>query len=310
MVIKTRDNESTAPALPDAASAAVAALVERVRPGVVQVQSGGRGGGSGVIWRSDGVIVTNHHVVANARHIRVALYDGRTFDATVTSSNPTLDLAVLNVQADDLPAVLVDDSTTLRVGELVFAIGHPWGQRWFVTSGIVSGIGSASMPNSDRKAAYVHSDVGLAPGNSGGPLLNARGAVIGINAMIFGGDLAVSIPSQVAIDWIAGLPSRRVALGLQVQMVELPATMRQGLLANRTVGLMVVGVTPHGPANRAAVFVGDVVLDVGDTPVYDTHALLEALARRDARDVVRLNVLRGGGIQPIDVQVAQVEQEG
>ena len=300
--------ESHTLTLPDAASAAIAEMVERLQPSVVQVQSGGRGGGTGVIWRANGSIITNYHVVGNATAIKVALFDGQTFDATVSARNPTLDLAVLDIAATNLPAAPVDDSARLRVGELVFAIGHPWGQRWVVTAGIVSGLGSVSVAGSDRKAQYVRSDVGLAPGNSGGPLLNARGAVVGINAMIFGGDLAVSIPSHVARTWVAGLPSRRVVLGLQIQAVELPSAFRQET-TGRVRGLMVVGVNPNGPADRAAVLVGDVLLDVGDTPVSDTGTLLEALTRHDATDTVQLNILRGGVLKHVHVDVGPVERQ-
>src|SRR5215211_8889420 len=195
--------------LPDTISPAIVQLIERARPSVVQVRSGGRGTGTGVIWRSNGAILTNDHVVAHANgRIEVLLTDGRTLPATVGARNADLDLALLEVSAEDLPAAAVGDSAQLRVGELVFAIGHPWGQPWVVTAGIVSGLGAVPVGNNGRTAQYVRTDVRLAPGNSGGPLLNARGEVVGINAMIFGGDLAVAIPSHVTTAWVAGLPGR------------------------------------------------------------------------------------------------------
>lgn len=202
-------------ALAASASDAMAAMVEQARASVVQVRSGGRGIGTGVVWRGDAArteIVTNAHVVAGGRWrgaggpIRVVTAGGRELDAAVTATNAQLDLAMLRVEAGDLPVARVSDSSQLRVGELVFAIGNPWGQVGVVTSGVVSGTGTLPIQGTNRRARYIRSDVLLAPGNSGGPLLNADGAVVGINAMIFGGDLSVAIPSRVAMEWIAGQP--------------------------------------------------------------------------------------------------------
>ncbi|MEM8531132.1 MAG: trypsin-like peptidase domain-containing protein [Chloroflexota bacterium] len=292
----------------DPASNAVTHIVEQLQPSVVQVRNRWRGGGTGVIWRTDGSIVTNHHVVGKANEVEIGLFDGRTLTATVSDRNPTLDLALLKVDATDLPAAPVDDSSTLRVGELVLAIGHPWGQPWVVTAGIVSGLGNVTIANTNQQVQYIRSDVRLAPGNSGGPLLNARGAVVGINAMIFGGDLSVAIPSHAAITWIAGLPSRRVTLGIQVQTVELPATLRQGSLAQRKAGVMIVGVNPNGPASKAALTVGDVLIDVSGVPIETTESLLEALSRRDATEIIQLNVLRGGELTAVDVHIDEAKQ--
>lgn len=200
-------------------SQAQAGVIDAAMRSVVQVLSGGRGIGTGVVWRSDAnssEIITNAHVVAGAEQrnrnagIRVVTADGREMDATVTATQPQLDLAMLRVSAGNLPAANVADSTHLRVGEIVYAIGNPWGNVGVVTAGIVSGAGDIAIQDTDRKAHYIRSDVQLAPGNSGGPLLNAEGAVVGINAMIFGGDLSVAIPSNVASEWIAGEPSEQV----------------------------------------------------------------------------------------------------
>src|SRR3712207_4026414 len=153
-----------------AVSHEIAEMMERVRPSVVQVRTRGRGAGAGVIWRSDGGIITNFHVVAGGTEpIQVLLADGRSFDAKVINYNPALDLALLQADAQDLPAALVADSGQMRIGELVFALGHPWGQPWVLTAGIVSGLGSVPIPRTGQEAQYIRSDVGVAPGNSGGP---------------------------------------------------------------------------------------------------------------------------------------------
>ena len=184
-------------------------------------------------------------------------------------SDPTLDLALLKVPADHLTAIPVADSTKLRVGELVFAIGHPWGQRGVVTAGIVSALSKVKMRNSNRQLEYIKSDVRLAPGNSGGPLLNAQGQVIGINAMIMGGDLSVAIPSTVVSTWIAQLPQARITLGVQIQPTELPTDIRQLLANEQTLGLLVVGIIAGGLAEHANLLVGDVLIDIESTALSD-----------------------------------------
>jgi serine protease Do len=297
---------NTAPALQAAVSPAITELVDRVRPSVVQVQSGGRGNGTGVIWGAEGAILTNDHVVAHANgQIKVGLTDGRRLDATITARNPELDLALLKVDASELPAASAADSRALRVGELVLAVGHPWGQPWVVTAGIVSGVGEVPVRGGERTAPYIRSDVRLAPGNSGGPLLNARGEVVGINAMIFGGDLAVAIPGHVATAWAAEAhlrpEGRRAALGVQVQQIEVPEALRQGAWAGRSAGLLVVGVEEGGVASRAGLLVGDLLLDVAGEPVESPGALRDALATRGDAKRTRLYLLRAGAVVPVDV---------
>src|SRR5215212_1906459 len=183
-----------------------ARMIEEAQRSVVQVRSGGRGIAAGVIWDPDGLVLTNHHVVAGGRRtVRAALHDGRAFDAGVVKSSGNPDLALLKLAGDalDLPAAPVGDSDALRVGELVYAIGHPWGRVGAVSAGIVGGVGELRGPGRGSSTRYVRSDVALAPGNSGGPLLNARGEVVAINAMIFG-NMALSIPSNTAGAWVAG----------------------------------------------------------------------------------------------------------
>jgi serine protease Do len=285
----------------DEVSAEIVEMIERVGPSVVQVQSGGRGIGAGVIWRSDGGIITNYHVVAGGRGpVRVALRDGRSFDAKVVNSNPTLDLALLQVDAKDLPAALVADSTQLRVAELVFAVGHPWGHLNVVTAGIISSVGEIPIRGTNRTAQYLRSDVQLGPGNSGGPLLDAQGAVVGVNAMIFGGDLAIAIPSHVASEWVAGQPSRKVYLGVGIQPVELPSQDRAGL--------MVVAIEPDGPAHRAGLHIGDVLLAVSGQSLDGPDTLSDVLARSATHDNrVRLQLMRAGATRELEVELSTPE---
>jgi serine protease Do len=176
----------------------MAEVVQRVQRSLVMVHNRRRGIGAGVIWRRDGLVVTNYHVVAHARgSLRVSLPDNREAAARLVAQDEEVDLALLQVEAPQLPAALVADARNLRVGELVLAVGHPWGQKGVVTGGAVSGLSNAQTRGRRGQVAIIRSDVRLAPGNSGGPLVNAAGAVVGINTMIIGGDQGVAIPSQV-----------------------------------------------------------------------------------------------------------------
>jgi serine protease Do len=282
-------------------SSASAQMVGRAHESVVQVRARGRGVGAGVIWDENGLVLTNHHVVAGRRRgakTAVVLSDGRELDAEVVKSGRDLDLALLRVEGGpgDLPALPAGDSDALRVGELVYAIGHPWGRLGAVTAGIVSGIGVAGGPGGG--ARYVQSDVSMAPGNSGGPLLNARGEVVGINAMIFG-RLALSIPSNAASAWLAGTRRPRPRLGVRVVPVEIPASLRGADPEMPEDGLMVAALEAGGPAEEAGLLAGDVLLGVDGGMPGGVEALLDAIAG----DSVRLRVMRGGKISVVDVDL-------
>jgi serine protease Do len=283
----------------EAASSASAGMIERAHESVVQVRSRDRGAGAGVIWDKDGLVLTNRHVVAGERRsarIQVVLRNGQVFDAEVVRRGRSVDLAQLRIEAGpvDLPAAPFGDSDALRVGDLVYAIGHPWGQPGAVTAGIVSGLGMVRRPGG--RARYVQSDVALAPGNSGGPLLDARGEVVGINAMIFG-SLALSIPSNAAIAWLA--KERRPRLGVRILPVELPAFLHRTNPGTPEAGLMITAVEEGSPADRAGLLVGDVLLGA-ETP-HDVESLLDAVAR--AGGTVSLHVMRGGKISFVEVSL-------
>jgi serine protease Do len=282
-----------------AASAALAGawMIKDAQRSVVQVRSGGRGIGAGVIWPGEGLVLTNYHVVAGGRRkgkVQVALHDGRTLGADVIKSSRSLDLALLRLgDPDDLPAAPIGDSDALRVGELVYAIGHPWGRVGAVSAGIVGGVGELRGPDS----SYIRSDVALAPGNSGGPLLNARGEVVAINAMIFG-SMAVSIPSNAASAWVAG--ERRPRLGIGVLPVEIPASLRREAGVS---GLVIAAVETGGAADNAGLLVGDVLLAIAGEPLEEAETLLAAIAR--GGDAVSMRVMRGGKIMVMEVRLEE-----
>lgn len=175
---------------------AMAGNIEGIEPSMVIVRGRKDSAGAGIVWRKDGVILTNSHVV-NGQAPIVQLSDGRQLPAEILARDPEIDLALLKVDASDLEAARPALSTPVRTGELVFAIGHPWGQRNFVTAGVVSAQGELET-RSGRRVAFLRTDARLAPGNSGGPLVNASGEIVGINTLIFGGDQGLAIQVQVA----------------------------------------------------------------------------------------------------------------
>jgi serine protease Do len=184
---------------PSGLTDAFVAMAARLRRATVQVRGRGPGGGSGVIWQPDGLIITNAHVARGPR-ASIELADGRTFTATVTARDERRDLAALTVDATDLPAATIGDSDALRVGSLVLAVGNPLGLTGALTTGVVHAAATADGPHGHD---WVRADVRLAPGNSGGPLANAAGHVIGINSMIAGG-LALAVPSNAVTRFLRG----------------------------------------------------------------------------------------------------------
>ena len=323
MTQETVFTPAVSPLLPDAFSHALMQMVKRVQPSIVQVVKEGRGAGTGIVWKVDGhegYIITNNHVVPDdSTKIQVHLADGRSLDAKALDRNKKLDVAMLLVSADDLQAVEAADSGSLRVGEWVFAVGNPWGQRGVVTAGIISGVSSPKTTESEGELPirYIKSDVILAPGNSGGPLLNADGMVVGVNAMVFGGDLAVSIPSNVVSSWIAGLSRRRqISLGIAVETVDLPATLREkvGVSSKRgsmTQGLLVVALEPgevEEQSDRTGLLIGDLLLDAAGKPIDDAASLLDIVARKDRQDSLQMRLVRGGSLLTLDVSVAALER--
>jgi serine protease Do len=193
----------------DPLAEACAQVVQRVQDSLVVLHNGHHGIGAGIVWAegskygsSGSYILTNAHVVAHGRQIRAALAGGREVPASPAAEDAEIDLALLHIETDGLPVIEVADSRRLRVGQLVLAVGHPWGQRGVVTAGLVSSLSKAHTRGPRQIVEIIRSDAGLAPGNSGGPLVNADGAVVGINTMIVGGDQGIAIPSHLAKEFV------------------------------------------------------------------------------------------------------------
>jgi len=275
-----------------------AALVERLRRSVVVVRDGGRGSGSGVIWGADGVIVTNYHVV-QGQHAEVLLAGGRALRATTRLADSEHDLAVLEVAASGLPAAKVGDSDKLRAGELVFAVGNPLGIPGAVSAGIIT----ATPRSGGDGHGMVRADVSLAPGNSGGMLATADGSVIGINSMMHMPGLALAVPSNAVRDLLAQTPGERGFLGLSLQQAPLPAAWITP--ATGDTGFIVTEVTAGGPANRAGVLVGDVIIGADGDALAAPHSLTGRLGRLRPDDSIELILLRGGQERRLRVLAGQ-----
>jgi serine protease Do len=174
-------------------------LLGRIRPVMALVRNGRRGAGAGVL-AGDGLVLTNLHVVGRARSVQVVLDDDTAYEAHVITSDPRVDLALLQIPANGHSRAVFSNEKP-RPGELVYAFGHPWGHRNVLTGGVLSAV--TSLRGRDGEVPVLRADVQLAPGNSGGPLLNAAGEVIGLNAMIFGGDQSVAIPASLIKSFLA-----------------------------------------------------------------------------------------------------------
>ncbi|PYU66471.1 MAG: peptidase S1 [Acidobacteria bacterium] len=260
-------------------------IAEKLRRSTVVIHARGRGSGSGVIWSSDGTIVTNAHVVRSAQ-VSLQLWDGREFDATVATRDPRRDLAVLRIDARNLPLALVADSSQVRPGELAIAIGNPLGFVGALTTGVIHAVGPLHGLGS---RSWVQADVRLAPGNSGGPLADARGRVIGINTMV-AGRLALAIPSDVVRNFLSAGPSD-AWLGVTVRPVRVPRS-NAVHARSHTFGLMVLEVEPRSPASSASLLPGDILLGTEQkafTLLADLWQVLEGSGPR----LVRLEFLRG-----------------
>jgi serine protease Do len=271
-----------------------AALAERLRRSTVQVRDGRRGGGSGIIWRPDGLIITNAHVV-RGRGTRVELSDGRSFDSVVIARDTRRDLASLKIQADNLPAAEIGDSDSLRAGELVFAMGNPLGISGALTIGIIQAHG---LIDGRRIPRWVQADVRIAPGNSGGPLADARGRVIGVNSMIANG-LALAVPSN-AVERFLRRRREKAYLGITFQPVQMP---RREQVGQERYGLLVLKVDAKSPAEEAGLMLGDVLQSANGRALDDPGDLADALADVASDRKLRLVLTRGGSRIDCEVTV-------
>ena len=255
-------------------------VAEKLRRSTVHVSAGRRGQGSGIIVSPDGTVVTNAHVAALGR-VEVQLWDGTRSPADLLWSDRGRDLAILHVSKSGLPAAVLADSDRLRVGELVIAVGNPFGFIGALTTGVIHAIGR--VPNLGP-FKWIQADVQLAPGNSGGPLANARGEVVGVNTMIAGG-VGLAIPSNSVSRLLTRGPSH-APLGVVIRPVQITVRGRARL------GLAILEVGKDGAAERASLMPGDVLIGVEGSNLEAIEDFERALDGTGER-VVRLQFVRG-----------------
>jgi len=299
----------------DAYSQAVIRAVHRVSPAVVSVSMARpappplrrrglpelRGAGSGVIIAPDGYILTNSHVVEGAERVEVRLQDERQLPARLVGHDPHSDLAVLQVLEAGLPAAILGDSARLRVGQLVVAVGNPLGFQATVSAGVVSALGRTLRAQTGRLIENViQTDAALNPGNSGGPLVDSRGEVIGINTAIIAGaqGICFAIPINTA-KWVVTQllregRVRRAYLGVGAHMVELDRRVVVQFQLPRPTAAQVTEVQPKTAADAAGLRPGDVILRAGETWVGSPDDLQRALGRHTLGQRLLLEILRGG----------------
>jgi S1-C subfamily serine protease len=313
----------------DAYSATVVSAVERVGPAVAHLevwgQAGARtrgprgrgadapaGSGSGFVFTPDGFMLTNSHVVEGATRIRATFADGTTAAADIVGSDPDTDLAVLRVSAPSLVAAKLGDSTRLRPGQVVIAIGNPLGFASTVTSGVVSALGRTMRAQSGRVIdAVIQTDAALNPGNSGGPLVDSRGDVVGINTAIISGaqGICFAVPVSTAHLVIPQLISegrvRRGWIGVSGQSIQLSRRRMQLSHLSAPGAVLVTEVAPRSPAEAAELKPRDIIVGFGESVVGGIDDLQRLLTRDSIDRAARLTVLREGAqltrwIIPVD----------
>ena len=304
----------------DAYSRVVMTAVERASPSVVgiDVRRGGRraGSGSGFIATPDGFVFTNSHVVHGADEIDIALLDGRRFRGVPIGDDPDTDLAVLRIAGSDLVPAVFGDARAIKPGQLAIALGNPFGLECTVTAGVVSALGRTLRSRNDRMMDdIIQTDAALNPGNSGGPLVDARGAVIGVNTAIVaggGGGLGFAISATTA-QRVAGLLIRdgrisRGYLGVAGADVAIPRYVQRLLGLIQTHGILVHSVEDGSPAATATIEGGDVIIALGESPVDGMDALHRLMTAGPIGSttvtLLRRNAIMRRDITPIEANVS------
>ena len=295
----------------DAYSRAVIGAVNRAKPSVVKIDAAKRllasrlarpvgGSGSGFIFTNDGFILTNSHVVHGMDDIRVTLLDGRRYEADLVGDDPDTDTAVIRISADNFIPAVLGDSSLLQAGQLVVAIGNPYGFQYTVTAGVVSAL-ERSFQSANNRLIHnvIQTDAALNPGNSGGPLVTSQGEVVGINTAVIlpAQGISFAIPINrvkfIAAKLINDGKITRAYLGLAGQNVPLPLQVVRFYNLPRATAIFVTTVQKESPAEKAGLKEGDFVLAFNDKPMGDIDDLHQALAEKQVGVAAPLTVLRG-----------------
>jgi serine protease Do len=290
----------------------VVRIARQVSPAVVSVSQNEGGSGSGVLVRPDGVILTNAHVVGMSRTVRVGLADGRRVEGRVIGRDPSLDVAVVRIDVPNAPVAPIGDSDRLEVGQTAIAIGNPLGLERTVTTGVISAVNRS--PRGISLDGLIQTDAAISPGNSGGPLLDSRGRVVGINTAVLSARGAQGLGFAVPINLAQNVAEQilttgrvvRSFLGVEWRDVE-PEMAEQFRLSVRE-GIVVAAVRPDTPADRAGIERGDIIIRIDDTPIKQGGDLRRVLRDRRPGDNVRITVVRtGNGTRTLTARLTEAE---
>lgn len=281
-------------------------VAREATPTVVSVTRNG-GSGSGIIVRQDGVIITNAHVVGNSRVVEVSLADGRKFQGAVLDRDPTIDIAVVRIQATGLPTARIGDSDRLAAGQMAVAIGNPLGLERTVTSGVISAVNR--NPRGFELSGLIQTDAAINPGNSGGPLLDSQARVIGINTVMLQGaaGLGFAVPINLAHDMVEQVLTtgrvRRAYLGISSRDIEPELASQFRLPVSE--GIIVLEVGPRTPAAYAGIQRMDIITRINNTPITRGGDLIRILRNTPPNTEVQVTVLRPQGARTISVTLAE-----
>jgi len=271
------------------------------------------GSGSGFVFSSDGLIFTNAHVIAKAGKIRVTLLDGAELDATVTGRDPDSDIAILKIYGNGYSVATLGDTQELQIGQFLIAIGNPLGYQHSVSTGVLSGVGRTLRTATGQIIENVlQTDAPLNPGNSGGPLINTRGEVVGINTAIIGGAqglsfaLDINMAKEVARQLILNGKVTKAYLGVMFQEIEIHPRLRNfHHLANKK-GLFVSGINKPSPAKKAQMVEGDIIIEFDGQVITSSAGLFKLLTSEKINQPVKLKILRKGAL--IELEIIPVEK--
>ena len=281
-------------------------VARQVSPTVVSISRSG-GSGSGVVVRSDGIVLTNAHVVGNVRAVEVRLADGRRIDGQVLGRDPSIDIAVVRVEAGDLPAAPIGDSDELEAGQTAIAIGNPLGLERTITTGVVSAVNRS--PRGFGLDGLIQTDAAISPGNSGGPLLDSRGRLIGINTAVIDAPgaegLGFAIPINLAQKAVAQIiaTGRVVRAFLGIQFVDIEPELARQFRLPTSEGVIVTAVGAGTPAARAGLVRGDIITRLGGTAIRQGGDVRRTLRERRPGDTIRITVVREGGSRELSARL-------
>src|SRR5688572_12407078 len=294
--------------LMDAYSNMIISAVEKTKNAVVKIDvfkkgKDGKlapaGSGSGFIFSSDGLVFTNSHVVAGAEKIMVSLLNENEIEGFLIGKDPDTDLAILKIYSDGYSVARLGDAEQLQIGQLVIAIGNPYGYQHTVTTGVVSALGRSLMTQSGRLVDNViQSDAALNPGNSGGPMINTDGEVIGVNTAIIQGaqglsfSVDINTAKEIASQLIHNGKVFKAYLGLMLQEIVINPKVKHHFNLSNKRGLFVTKIEPDSPASRSQLEEGDIIINFNGHQVNSTHELFKELSRKEILTIVDISVIR------------------